>query len=328
MGGFVGWALIYAPGTMLVHWDDVPVLELGRGEPRQLRGRRRRLAAAAGAPRLGLSRYELGPGERGMPVHAHADEEELFFVLAGSGTALLGEAAYEVGAGDAILHPAGGPPHALVAGPQGIDVLAFGSGSDTSLTWLPRPNVMWAAPRWIPLDGPNPFAAEEACGPLELPAPSDERPREIAALDATPARERRHGDIAAVVRRLGAATGAQRSGLSHVTVDPGRLSSPPHCHSAEEELFVVLAGDGALELLHPDGTAESHPVHAGHVVSRPAGTGVAHTFGAGDDGLTLLCHSDLQDADMCFYPRSGKVLLCGLNVVMRVQRVDFWDGEG
>ena len=49
---------------MLCHWDDVPVTDLARGE---LAGRRRRLGAAAGAPRLGLSRYDLGPGERPMP---------------------------------------------------------------------------------------------------------------------------------------------------------------------------------------------------------------------------------------------------------------------
>ncbi len=312
---------------MVVHWDDVPAVELGRGEPRELRGRRRRLGAAAQAPRLGLSRYELGPGERGMPMHAHADEEELFFVLAGSGTSLIDGAAHAVGAGDTILHPAGGPAHALVAGAEGIDVLAFASGSDTSLTWLPRPNVMFAGPRWLPLDGPHPFAAEEACGPLELPAATAERPPQIVALAQVEAEERRHGDIATVVRDLGEAVGSTRSGLSQIVVDPGGLSNPPHCHSAEHELFVVLEGDGALELLHPDGTAESHPVHAGHVISRPPGTGVSHAFGAGDRGLTLLGHSDLNHADMCFYPRSGKVSLRGLKVMMRIQRVEYWDGE-
>ncbi len=312
---------------MLVHWDDVPPVELGRGEPRELHGRRRRLGAAAGAPRLGLSRFELGPGERGMPLHAHADEEELFFVLSGSGTSLIGGAAHPVGAGDTILHAAGGPPHALVAGADGLDALAFASGSDTALTWLPRPNVMFAGTRWLPLDGPHPFAAEEACGPLELPAPAAERPPEIVALAEVEQEERRRGDIGNVTRDLGTATGSRISGLQHISVDPGRLSNPLHCHSTEDELFVVLDGDGALELLHPDGTAESHPLHAGHVISRPAATGVAHAFGAGDGGLTLLAHGHRDNADMCFYPRSGKVSLRGLKVTMRVQRVDYWDGE-
>ena len=112
-----------------------------------------------------------------------------------------------------------------------------------------------------------------------------------------------------------------------LTVDPGGLSNLPHCHSVEDELFVVVRGGCALELLHSDGTAESHPVHPGHVVSRPAGTGVSHTFGAGDDGLELLAYGLRDPSDMCFYPRSGKIAFGGLDVVVRVQRVDYWDGE-
>ena len=50
---------------------------------------------------------------------------------------------------------------------------------------------------------------------------------------------------------------------------------PPHCHGAEEELFVVLEGDGTLEL-----GEERLPMRPGSVVSRPAGSGVAHTFRA------------------------------------------------
>ena len=66
------------------------------------------------------------------------------------------------------------------------------------------------------------------------------------------------------------------AGLSVIDVEPGRLSGPPHCHSAEEELFVVARGDGTL-LLGDD----EHPVREGSVVARPAGTGVAHAFRAG-----------------------------------------------
>src|SRR5437868_13300495 len=41
---------------------------------------------------------------------------------------------------------------------------------------------------------------------------------------------------------------SQRTGLNHVRVPPGMLNVPLHCHSAEEELFVVLEGSGSLEL--------------------------------------------------------------------------------
>ena len=60
-------------------------------------------------------------------------------------------------------------------------------------------------------------------------------------------------------------------------------------------MFVVLDGDGTL----CSATTRS-PVRAGHVVSRPAGTGVAHTLRAGPSGLRL---SRLRD------PGAGRHLL-------------------
>lgn len=309
---------------MLIHWDEVPPVELEAGD---LGGRRRRLGVAAGAPRLGLSRWELDPGRRAMPFHVHADEEEIFYVLGGGGLSIEGDHAYAVRAGDAILYPAAGLPHAIVAGEEGLDLLAFGSGSDTGLTWLPRPNVMFASPRWLPLDGPHPFLAEAACGALEPPAPSRDLPATIARIADVEPRDFRRGDVGNEIRDLGTATGSTRTGMQLFAVDAGRLSAPPHCHSAEEELFVVLEGDGALELLHPDGSAESHPVHAGHVIARPAGTGVAHAFGAGDGGLTVLAYGHRDPSDVCFYPRSGKLSIRGVKAIFRVQRADYWDGE-
>ena len=101
------------------------------------------------------------------------------------------------------------------------------------------------------------------------------------------------------------------------------LGAPPHCHSAEEELFVVLDGDGVLLL---DGEDE-RPLRRGHVVARPAGTGVAHAFRGGGAGLTFLAWGHRDPSDICFYPRSGKVSVRGVKAVFRVQRVDYWDGE-
>jgi len=72
----------------------------------------------------------------------------------------------------------------LVAGDRGLDVLAFGEGSDTGITWLPRAGAWWLGPRWLPDDGPNPFVREARAGPLELPAPEAERPPAIVALAA------------------------------------------------------------------------------------------------------------------------------------------------
>jgi uncharacterized cupin superfamily protein len=227
-----------------------------------------------------------------------------------------------VRAGDCILHRAGAEAHTIVGAGEGLDVLAFGSGSPTGLTWLPRARAWWNGPHWLPHDGPNPFDAEDAAGPLDLPEPEADRPPTIVNVDDLTPRGSRRGDVAAERRRLGDAVGARGSLLQHMVVEPGALSYPPHCHSAEEELFVALDGSGTLLL-----GDEEHPVRAGSVVARPPGTGVAHAFRAGDEPLTLLAYSDRDPNDMCFYPRSGKVSLRGLKAIFRVERLDYWDGE-
>ena len=92
-----------------------------------------------------------------MPVHVHGDEEELFYVLAGAGLSWQDGRTYAVSAGDCILHLPGAEAHTIAGAGDGLDVLAFGGGSETGATWLPRAGAMWLNPHWLPLDGPDPF---------------------------------------------------------------------------------------------------------------------------------------------------------------------------
>ena len=103
---------------------------------------------------------------------------------------------------------------------------------------------------------------------------------------------------------------------------PGKDSAPAHCHSLEEEIFVILGGAGVVVL-----GDEATPVRPGHVISRPAGTGVAHVVRAGDSGLTYLAYGMRHSGDVCYYPRSDKIAFRGLGLVARLQRLDYWDGE-
>ena len=305
---------------MVVHSDEVEPRIIGGT---QLRGTRWRLGAAAGAVRAGLSRYRIAPGERAMPVHVHADEEELFYVLDGEGLSWQDGRAYAVRAGDCLLHLAGAEPHTIVGAGDGLDVLAFSGGSDTGLTWLPRAQAWWNGPHWLPHDGPNPFDAEEAAGPLDVPAPEAERPATIVALDdVAPEDFTGGGDVVAVRRDFGDVLGSTRTGVGHLVVAPGALSGPPHCHAAEEEIFFVLDGDGTLLL-----GDEEHPVRAGSVVARPPATGVAHAFRAGDAPLTLLAFGTREPNDIVFFPRSGKVGLRGIRARFNIAKVEYWDGE-
>src|SRR6266545_6369064 len=178
---------------MATHWDEVEPVVI---EGLQLRRTRWRLGAAAGAEGVGLSRYRLAAGERAMPVHVHADEEEIFYVLGGSGVSWQDGRTYEVRAGDCILHRAGAEAHTILGAGDGLDVLAFGSGSPTGLTWLPRAGAWWNGPHWLPHDGPSPFAAEEAAGPLELGEPEARRPETIVNVEDVAPRDARRGDVA------------------------------------------------------------------------------------------------------------------------------------
>ena len=307
---------------MLVHWDDVGWTRIDRGP---LQGMRQRLGAAAGAVRAGLSRYRLGPGQRAMPVHVHADEEETFYVLDGNGLSWQDGRTYRVEPDDCIVHRANQEAHTIVAAGTGLDVLAFSSGSDTNMTWLPRAGAWWMGPHWLPSDGPNPFQREAAAGDLKVPDPEPSHPATIVSLRDVAPEAMRHGAVDSVWRYpelTDRAVGGVLSGMSHIEVAPNARAGPFHCHGAEEELFVVLKGAGTLRL-----GDERHALRPGHVVARPAGTGVAHQFIAGDAGLTVLAWGTRDPNDIVWYPDSKKVGLRGIGVRLRAEPLDYWEGE-
>ena len=302
-----------------VRWDDVEGETIDRG---CLRRTRWDLGTAAGSRAVGLKRVRAQPGGQTSPVHAHSAEEEIFFVLDGGGRLWQGEQVCEIGAGDTVVHVAGGPAHTVVAGSEGIDVLAFGERREAEGAFLPRPGVAWHGDTWVEAGGgEHPFAREAALGPVDVSVVG-ERPANVVALEDVEARETQRGATHVRRRDLGRAAGSVTSGLQHVEIAPGAESHPPHCHSAEEELFVVLSGAGVLRL-----DEEEHPVARGSVVARPAGSGVAHSWVAGGEGLELLAYGERDPRDVCWYPRSQKLSVRGVGAMFRVQRVDYWDGE-
>ncbi len=292
----------------VVNRSDVSEIEVREAD---MAFQRRRLGAAAGCRRIGASVYVVPPGARQMPVHVHGDEEEIFYVLSGGGLGFEKGDAYPVSAGDAVVHPPRARPHTFLAGDAGLELLAFASGTDTSITFLPRAGVMWCGPRWVPLDAPHPFRAEGLAGSLERPEidPVRPRPPNVVALDDLDT-----GPFpGAAVRALGQAAGSSRAGLNHVALQPGQTGAPPHCHALEEELFFVLDGSGTLTL-----GGDEHPLRSGDVVARPPSSGVAHALRAGDHGLTYLIYGTREPGDSVYYPQSGQVRLRGLGVTLTV----------
>ena len=62
-----------------------------------------------GARALGYNVTAVPPGKRAFPAHNHRVNEEMFFVLVGSGEVRIGAATYPIRPGDIIACPAGGP---------------------------------------------------------------------------------------------------------------------------------------------------------------------------------------------------------------------------
>src|SRR3954452_21019868 len=156
------------PDRSPIHVDDVAGHRWEYGEGGATR---RRLGIATGAKRLGVALTEIDPGKRSTPPHSHADEDEAFLVLAGSGlsyqSAGPGDArTYAIGVDDLLWHPANGDAHTLIAGDEGLTVLVVAEGSRTNITALPRTHQFWLAPVWSPADSPHPYTADAALGPL------------------------------------------------------------------------------------------------------------------------------------------------------------------
>ena len=282
-----------------------------------LRGTRWRLGAAAGASRTGLSRYRLAAGERAMPVHVHGDEEELFYVLAGEGLSWQDGRTYAVRAGDCILHLPGAEAHTIAGAGDGLDVLAFGSGSETGATWLPRAGAMWLDPRWLPLDGPDPFAAEAAAGPLELPAPEPGRPPTIVALADGELSETRRGDVACRRCDLGDALGSVRIGVASARRRAGHAvqSAALPCGRGGDLRRARRRRGAAARRRRAPGAARQHR-------RAPARNRASRTRSAPvSDGLTLLAFGTREPNDIVYYPRSGKVSLRGIRARFQVERV-------
>jgi uncharacterized cupin superfamily protein len=308
----------------LTHFDDARAFEFELGH---LRGRWTMLGESAGSVTVGVNRIQIPPGAWSTPAHEHGRGEEIFYIIAGRGLSWQGGRTAEIGPGDCIVYAPRRGAHSVHADEE-LDLLAFGPRERDESVGFPRLQMSLVGRRAVETvsatqDGaPFQFVREAQLGAPELPDEAAPRPATIVNLDAVTPEPLQRPRVRRTRRNLGRAAGSVTSGLQHVEVAPGKESTAQHCHSLEEEIFVVLDGAGVLVL-----GDDEIPVRTGTVVSRPAGTGVAHMFRAADAGLTYLAYGTRDPGDVCYYPRSNKISFRGVGLIARIEKLEYWDGE-
>ncbi len=113
-----------------------------------------------GGERMPCSVWELAPGKKSFPLHAHLVTEEALFVLSGTAKLRTGEGLTPLGPGDYVSFPAGGPAHQLVndgsepfvylgmSATQGVDVVEY-PDSDKVASAIGTPGSTAGAKRYI-----------------------------------------------------------------------------------------------------------------------------------------------------------------------------------
>lgn len=129
-----------------------------------------------------------------------------------------------------------------------------------------------------------------------------------------------------------AGVGARDLGYNLTVVAPGKVQCPFHSHHGEEEMFLILDGEGELRF----GDAR-YPLRRHDVVACPTGgPEVAHQIiNTGTTELRYLAVSTIVSLEACEYPDSGKVSIVvggpgqpGFRKIFRAETpVDYYDRE-
>lgn len=129
---------------------------------------------------------------------------------------------------------------------------------------------------------------------------------------------------------IGVHIGARQLGYNLTVLPPGKAQCPFHSHRGEEEMFLILDGEGELRF-----GSERYPLRPHDVIACPTGgPEVAHQIiNTGSVDLRYLALSNRVPLEICEYPDSGKILLAAdqeprLRKIIRAElEVDYYDRE-
>jgi uncharacterized cupin superfamily protein len=99
-----------------------------------------------GGERLSCSLWELAPGKKSFPMHAHQVTEEALFVVSGHALVRTPEGDTPVGPGDFVAFPPGGLAHQLVNdGTEPVTYLGLSSVMGVDIVDYPQSGKVSAA---------------------------------------------------------------------------------------------------------------------------------------------------------------------------------------
>jgi len=121
-------------------------------------------------------------------------------------------------------------------------------------------------------------------------------------------------------------TVARKLGCGVDTVAPGQQSCPYHFHHSQEEMFIILEGQGTLRVAD-----ELLPIKAGDVIFIPCGPEYPHhILNSSEAELKYLSISTQDRPEVCEYPDSGKLAVFSKGPAFTQRRensLDYWEGE-
>ena len=126
--------------------------------------------------------------------------------------------------------------------------------------------------------------------------------------------------------RVTEGTAATKLGAGFDILEPGKIGCPYHYHLAQEEMFVILEGEGTLRV-----AGERVPVRAGDVIVIPPGPEYPHQLiNSGSVPMKYLSISTQEQPEICYYPDSDKLGAFAKDhrvMQRRGESLDYWMGE-
>ena len=155
----------------------------------------------------------------------------------------------------------------------------------------------------------------------------------LQPIDFTPENSTKFGGKFA---EMGKTLGLEGLGCRYFVVKPGRRAFPFHNHLGNDELFIIMEGQGIYR--YGEKTSE---ISAGSVCGAPRGgrAGAHQIINNSNEELKYLAISTLNDPDICEYPDSNKVLAKGIKpgkdfrtaymkyIGLMENQVDYYHGE-